>query len=63
MKYGIYKTLEGIWNLELCNTSDSLENLQRDIEFLRSNNPGVKYEILECSSMTYPINRIASSLI
>jgi len=63
MKYGIYKTLESVWDRELCNSSNSLPNLQKDIEFLRSNNPGVKYEILECSSLTYPIDKVASSLI
>ena len=63
MKYGIYKTLEGVWNLELCNSSNSLENLQKDIEWLKFNNPGVKYEILECLSMTYPMDLEASNLI
>ena len=61
MKYGIYKTLYGVWDNELCSSSDSLVNLQRDVEWLRDNNPGVKYEILECLIMAYPINREASN--
>ena len=61
--YGIYKTLEGVWYLELCNTSNSLINLEKDIKWLRENNPLVKYEILECSSMTYPMDKESCNLI
>lgn len=54
-KYGIYKTIGNI--TILCKTSDSLENLQKDLSWLRDNNPGVKYEILNTKDMTFPIQR------
>lgn len=45
----IYKTLEGVWNTCPCNSSENIQNLEKDLIFLSENNPGVRYFILEDS--------------
>jgi len=49
----IYKTLEGVWNTFPCNSSENIQNLEKDLIFLSENNPGVRYFILEdCTFLT-----------